>query len=213
MIDKRAKLKIMRLKEEEDETKLSKKTSFSSFYNLEEEMAGNTMSQPKLKEPVKPKRPKHSLSGMLCARPQTATSFVPRSNSVLNKKLLRKVRKPTRVANMILPGGMLMEEEVTHNIRIGQGTSSVSRAFSQQRDSSKRSMKNSKNMSRANSPFDQVASSATNARAAYQIYKVKAKDCACEKRFSGGKGVLGRPPLVSTIKSRQAIQTSQTSLN
>ena len=44
MIDRRAKLKIMRLKEEEDETKLSKKTSFSSFYHLEDEYAEQVRS-------------------------------------------------------------------------------------------------------------------------------------------------------------------------
>ena len=137
---------------------------------------------------------------------------MPRSNSALNKKI-RKVRKPTRVTDMVLPGGMMLEEEVTHNIRIGQGNSSVSRAFSQHRDSSKPSSKNDKNMSRTSSPFELAASSATNARAAYQIYKVKAKNCACDKRFVGGKNGTGRPPLMGTIKSRQAIQTSLTSLN
>ena len=38
MIDKRTKEKIAWLKECEDETLLSKKTSFSSFYNLEDDV-------------------------------------------------------------------------------------------------------------------------------------------------------------------------------
>ena len=83
-------MKLQRLKEIEDETKLSKKTSFSSFYNLEEENVDGARSQAKLKEVDAPKHrnPKHPLTAMLCARPQTA-KVPPRSNSTLNKKIKR----------------------------------------------------------------------------------------------------------------------------
>ena len=37
MIDKRTRAKIQRIREEEADATLSKKTSFSSFYNLEEQ--------------------------------------------------------------------------------------------------------------------------------------------------------------------------------
>ena len=78
MIDKRTAEKIRRIKEaeNEDDTGLSKKTSFSSFYNLEEQMTERDIrnavsSQPKLKSAAVEPKKQEAFTGLLCSRPGT----------------------------------------------------------------------------------------------------------------------------------------------
>ena len=72
MIDKRTQERIKQWQEDEKYCTLSKKTSFSSFYNLKEE------DKQKNKKGKKPPRPNRSpkkrdpVSGLLCQRPKSS---------------------------------------------------------------------------------------------------------------------------------------------
>ena len=135
MIDKRTKEKIAWIKECEDETLLSKKTSFSSFYNLED--GDKSAASTERKATVSRKRKRRSqggreskhqeaLSTLLCSRPDTAASGGKRTQ--ISKRLKQFPRKPSKTGNL-LDGQK--KDDVVHNIHVnGSGKLKLSRAFS-----------------------------------------------------------------------------------
>lgn len=140
MIEKRTKEKIRYLKEIEAENQalLSKKTSFSSFYKLEDQTDSDRgvikrrKSSRSKKSSVERDPKEHAaLRSLLCKRPGTA-------DAVKRRQLSKRLRQYPRQKNSALLAASVQnrEDEIVHDIQVNErGQLRLSRAFTKQSSS------------------------------------------------------------------------------